>query len=53
MVVVGRREADERTVAMRYMGGKDQEVLTLDAAVDKLVAETRSPAGERGVDSPF
>jgi threonyl-tRNA synthetase len=53
MVVVGRREADERTVAMRYMGGKDQEVLALDVAVAKLVNETRSPAGEGRVDSPF
>ncbi len=53
MVVVGRREAEERKVAMRYLGGKDQEVLTLDDAVAKLAEETRSPAGERGFDSAF
>ena len=53
IVVVGRREAEERTVAMRYLGGKDQEVLALDAAVNKLVDEARSPAGDRGFDSPF
>ena len=53
IVVVGRREAEERTVAMRYLGGKDQEVLALDAAINKLVDEARSPAGERGFDSPF
>jgi len=53
IVVVGRREAEERTVAMRYLGGKDQEVLALDAAVNKLNEEARSPAGDRGFDTPF
>ncbi len=53
IVVVGRREAEERTVAMRYLGGKDQEVLALDAAVNKLVEEAKSPAGNRTFDSPF
>ncbi len=53
IVVVGRREAEEHTVAMRYLGGKDQEVLALDAAVNKLVDEARSPAGDRDFDSPF
>ena len=53
IVVVGRREAEERTVAMRYLGGKDQEVLALDAAVNKLVEEAKSPAGDRTFDSPF
>ena len=53
IVVVGRREAEERTVAMRYLGGKDQEVLALDAAVNKLIEEGRSPAGDQAFDSPF
>ena len=53
MLVVGKREADERTVALRVLGGKDQEILALDAAVNKLVEEARSPAGETATDSPF
>lgn len=53
MLVVGKREAEERTVALRVLGGKDQEILALDAAVNKLVEETKSPAGDFGSDSPF
>ncbi|SMF83078.1 threonyl-tRNA synthetase [Azospirillum oryzae] len=53
MLVVGKREADERTVALRVLGGKDQEILALDAAVNKLVEEARSPAGDAVTDSPF
>ncbi|MCG5242559.1 threonine--tRNA ligase [Azospirillum doebereinerae] len=53
MLVVGKREAEERTVALRVLGGKDQEVMALDAAVAKLVAETRSPAGEPANDLSF
>ncbi|AWK87637.1 threonine--tRNA ligase [Azospirillum thermophilum] len=53
MLVVGKREAEERTVAMRVLGGKDQEVLALDDAVTKLMQEARSPAGDAAFDSPF
>ena len=53
IVVVGKREAEERTVALRYLGGKDQEVLALDAAVNKLVDQVKSPAGDLTDDSPF
>ncbi len=53
MLVVGKREAEERTVALRVLGGKDQEILALDAAVNKLVEETKSPAGDFGSDSQF
>ncbi len=53
MLVVGKREAEERTVALRVLGGKDQELLSLDAAIQKLVADSRSPAGELVADSPF
>jgi len=53
MLVVGKREAEERTVALRVLGGKDQEVMALDAAVAKLVADTRSPAGEPANDLSF
>ncbi|OYD84396.1 threonine--tRNA ligase [Azospirillum brasilense] len=53
LVVVGKREAEERTVALRTLGGKDQEVLALDAALNKLSEEARSPAGATAFDSPF
>ena len=53
MMVVGKREAEERTVALRVLGGKDQEILALDAAVAKLVEEAKSPAGDAVTDSPF
>ena len=53
LFVVGKREAEERTVALRTLGGKDQEVLALDAALNKLKEEARSPAGDPAFDSPF
>ena len=33
LVVVGRKEAEQRTVALRRLGGEAQEVLPLDEAV--------------------
>jgi len=45
IAVVGRREAEERTVALRRLGGKTQEVLALDAAVARLRDEAAPPAG--------
>ncbi len=53
IVVVGRREAEERTVAIRRLGGNDQEVLALDAAVAHLMHEGRSPAGHLPPQMPF
>ncbi len=53
MLVVGKREAEERTVALRVLGGKDQEVLALDAAVTKIVTDCRSPAGDAADDTLF
>jgi len=47
MLVVGKREADERTVALRRLGGKDQEILGLDKAIATLAAEGVMPSGER------
>ena len=41
--VVGTREAEERTVAIRELGGKVQEVLALNAAIDKLKKEALPP----------
>jgi threonyl-tRNA synthetase len=44
LLVVGRREAEERTVALRRLGAEPaQEVLPLDAAVALLSGEARAP----------
>jgi threonyl-tRNA synthetase len=43
MLVVGKREAEEGTVAIRRLGGKAQEVLPLDAALAALSDEALSP----------
>ena len=45
--VVGGREAEDRTVAVRRLAGKDQEILALDEAVARLKQEAASPA-DRG-----
>ena len=44
ILVVGRRDAEEGTVAVRRLGSKDQEVLALADVVGKLSAEAQSPA---------
>ncbi len=41
--VVGKREAEESTVAIRRLGGKAQEVVGLDEAIKTLGFEARSP----------
>ena len=43
LLVVGRREAEQRTVALRRLGGDAQEVLGLDAAIAAIVAEATPP----------
>jgi threonyl-tRNA synthetase len=44
LLVLGKREAEERTVALRPLGeGARQEVLPLDAAVTRLRAEATPP----------
>jgi threonyl-tRNA synthetase len=45
MLVVGAREAEEGTVALRRLGGKDQEILALQEAVARLKEEAQSPLG--------
>ena len=45
LLVVGKREAQEKTVAMRRLGGKDQENLALVNAVARLKDEARAPSG--------
>jgi len=48
LVVVGRREAEARTVALRRLGGDAQEVLSLDDAAARLAAEAAPPDLLRG-----
>jgi threonyl-tRNA synthetase len=45
IAVVGRREAEEGNIALRRLGGKEQEILALDEAVAKVSAEAVPPAG--------
>jgi threonyl-tRNA synthetase len=47
ILVVGRREAEQRTVAMRRLGGDAQEMLTLDVVIDRLAAEAAPPDVKR------
>ena len=43
--VVGAKELEERTVAIRRLGGKNQEILALTEAVARLTEESAPPAG--------
>jgi threonyl-tRNA synthetase len=43
LLVVGRREAEQRTVALRRLGGEAQEVVALDEAVRRLAGEATPP----------
>jgi threonyl-tRNA synthetase len=44
LLVLGKREAEERTVALRPLGeGARQEVLPLDALVERLRREALAP----------
>jgi threonyl-tRNA synthetase len=44
LLVVGRREAETRGVALRRLGGREQEVLALDEAIARLKEEAAAPA---------
>jgi threonyl-tRNA synthetase len=44
MAVVGKKEAEERTVALRRLGGNTQEILALAEAATRLSTECASPA---------
>jgi threonyl-tRNA synthetase len=46
LAVVGKREAERREVALRRLGGKEQEILALEEAVNRLKAEAEPPAGK-------
>ena len=43
ILVVGKREAEESTVAVRRLGGKEQDVMSLDEAALRFKEEGRSP----------
>ena len=43
LLVVGKREADEGTVALRRLGSQGQEMLTLAAAIEGLTKEATPP----------
>ena len=44
ILVVGAREAEQGTVAIRRLGGKAQEILALDEAITRLREEAAPPA---------
>ena len=45
LLVIGKREAEDGTVAVRRLGGKEQENLALEEAVARLKSEAAIPAG--------
>ena len=45
IAVIGRREAENRTLALRRLGSKDQVVLALDEAVARIREEAAPPLG--------
>jgi threonyl-tRNA synthetase len=44
LLVVGKREAEQTTVAVRRLGGKEQEILALDEAIARLKDEAAVPS---------
>ncbi|NQV45789.1 MAG: threonine--tRNA ligase, partial [Rhodospirillales bacterium] len=48
MLVVGGREAEDNTVAIRRLGGKDQEIVALEEAVARLKTEALPPDAGNG-----
>ena len=49
IAVVGRKEAEQRTVALRRLGGEAQEVVSLDEAVVLLAEEAMAPDLKRAM----
>jgi threonyl-tRNA synthetase len=43
LLVVGKKEAAERTVSIRRLGKEDQQVMSLDAAIKALTEEAVPP----------
>ena len=48
LLVVGKREAVERSVSMRRLGSPQQQAMTLEEAIESLAAETMPPDLRRG-----
>jgi len=44
LMVVGKREAETQSVALRRLGGKDQEILALGDAIARLKEEAKPPS---------
>jgi threonyl-tRNA synthetase len=44
LAVIGRREAEERSVVLRRLPGREQETLPLAEAVARMAAEAKPPA---------
>ncbi len=44
ILVAGKREAEENTIAIRRLGSTEQEIVALDQAVAKLAQESMPPA---------
>jgi len=53
MFVVGAREAEQGTVAVRRLGSNAQEFLALDEAIATLLAEALPPASSDSTESAF
>jgi threonyl-tRNA synthetase len=47
MLVVGKKEAAERTVSIRRLGKEEQQVMGLDAALAALAQEAVPPDMQR------
>ena len=43
LLVVGKREAEEKTVSVRRLGSQEQQVIKLDAAIRILTEEAVPP----------
>ncbi len=43
LAVVGRREAEQRSLALRRLGSDAQQIISLDEAVTLLAAEAKAP----------
>lgn len=43
ILVVGKREEADQTVALRWLGKESQEVLALQEAIDRLIQEAKPP----------
>ena len=43
IAIIGEKEAEDGNVSLRHLGGKNQEILALEEAVDTLKAEANGP----------